>query len=495
MLRFPRWVSHVVVAVMAGGALVAPVVSATSANAITIPASDFQKVTLAAGPTQMGEPLSLAVLPDRSVLHTARDGRLFLTTAAGVTTTAATIPVYTHDEEGLQGVGLDPGFATNRFVFLYYAPALSTPAGDAPETATDFTAWKGENRLSRFTLGTNGVLDMASERIILRVPTDRGQCCHTGGDIDFDAQGNLYLTTGDDSNPFQSDAYSPLDDRANRNPVFDARRSAGNTNDLRGKLLRIKVNADGTYSNPAGNLFAPGTAGTRPEIYAMGLRNPFRMSVDKRTGVVYLGDYGPDAGVTDPNRGPQGQVEFNRITSAGNYGWPYCTGSNTSTETYNRFNFDTRVSGAKFNCAAPANESRYNTGLATLPAARAAWIKYAGDSGTPPAFNEGGGSESPMGGPVYNFDPANPSTVKFPQYLDNLYFAGEFGRQWIKTVAVNADGSAGEISSFPWTGTQVMDMAFGPDGALYVLDYGTGGNNQALYRVEYIGGGNRAPTA
>jgi Carbohydrate binding module (family 6)/PKD domain len=60
---------------------------------------------------------------------------------------------------------------------------------------------------------------------------------------------------------------------------------------------------------------------------------------------------------------------------------------------------------------------------------------------------------------------------------------------------VNADGSRGEISNFPWTGTQVMDMAFGPDGALYVLDYGTGFNNQALVRVEYIGGGNRNPVA
>jgi len=464
---------------------------------ITIPASDFQKVTLAAGPDQMGEPLALAVLPDLSVLHTARDGRLFLTTSAGATTVAATLPVYTHDEEGLQGVAVDPAFATNRWVYLYYAPTLSTPIGDAPESATDFTAWRGENRLSRFTLGTNGVLNLASEVILLRVTTDRGQCCHTGGDLDWDAQGNLYLTTGDDSNPFQSDAYSPLDDRVNRNPVFDARRSAGNSNDLRGKVLRIKPNIDGTYAIPAGNLFPVGAAGTRPEIYAMGLRNPYKMAVDKRTGVVYLGEYGPDAGVTDPNRGPQGQVEFNRIPSAGNYGWPYCTGANTTAETYNRFNFDTRVSGAKFNCAAPANESRYNTGLATLPAARPAWIQYAGDNGTPPSFNEGGSSESPMGGPVYNFDAANPSTVKFPQYLDGYFFAGEFGRQWIKAVVVNGDGSAGTISSFPWTGTQIMDMAFGPDGALYVIDYGTGWGtnaNTALVRIEGASGP-KAPIA
>ncbi|NEE25077.1 carbohydrate-binding protein, partial [Streptomyces sp. SID7982] len=69
------------------------------------------------------------------------------------------------------------------------------------------------------------------------------------------------------------------------------------------------------------------------------------------------------------------------------------------------------------------------------------------------------------------------------------------GRKWIKPVEVKADGSPGTIDTFPWTGTQVMDSAFGPDGALYVLDYGTGANNQALYRVEYLAGSNRSPVA
>ncbi|WP_245966870.1 lectin [Sphaerisporangium album] len=82
-----------------------------------------------------------------------------------------------------------------------------------------------------------------------------------------------------------------------------------------------------------------------------------------------------------------------------------------------------------------------------------------------------------------------------PQTLDGRFFAGEYGRRWIKAIEVKSDGSRGEISSFPWAGTQVMDMAFGPDGALYVLDYGTGSNNQALYRIEYIGAANRNPIA
>ncbi len=64
------------------------------------------------------------------------------------------------------------------------------------------------------------------------------------------------------------------------NPALDAQRSAANTNDLRGKVLRIKPKANGGYAIPRGNLFPVGTPKTRPEIYAMGLRNPFRIEVD-----------------------------------------------------------------------------------------------------------------------------------------------------------------------------------------------------------------------
>ena len=78
-----------------------------------------------------------------------------------------------------------------------------------------------------------------------------------------------------------------------------------------------------------------------------------------------------------------------------------------------------------------------------------------------------------MGGPVYRYDAALDSPVKFPEAYDGDFFAGEFGRRWIKRIEQGADGTVQSINDVPWTGTQVMDMAFGPDGALYVLDYGT----------------------
>ncbi|MCL7496095.1 PQQ-dependent sugar dehydrogenase [Streptomyces sp. MCA2] len=462
----------------------APAQSATApAAGAQASAEDFQQVTLAKGAEEVGEPMSLAVLPDRKVLHTSRDGILRLTDENGTTKQAGRLAVYHHDEEGLQGVGVDPDFARNRAVYLYYAPPLDTPAGDAPNdgTAADFTPFDGVNRLSRFTLHTDGTLDNASEKKILDVPASRGICCHVGGDIDFDKDGNLYLSTGDDSNPFASDGFTPIDERDTRNPAYDAQRSAGNTNDLRGKILRIKVADDGSYTVPSGNLFAPGTDRARPEIYAMGFRNPFRMSVDKPTGIVYVGDYGPDAGAADPKRGPAGQVEFARVTKPGNFGWPYCTGNN---DAYVDYDFATKASGATFDCGAPKNNSPHNTGLVDLPPAQAAWIPY--DGGSVPEF--GTGSESPMGGPVYRYDAASTSPVKFPEAYDGDFFAGEFGRRWIKRIEQDGDGKVTSINPFPWTGTQIMDMAFGPDGALYVLDYGTawfgGDENSGLYRIE-----------
>ncbi|MFE5192006.1 lectin [Streptomyces sp. NPDC056628] len=486
----PAMVCALALALPLGPAAAAPGDAPASAPAA---AEDFQQVTLAKGVAETGEPMTMTVLPDRSVLHTARDGTLRRTDAAGTTSVAGRLDVYSHDEEGLQGVAADPGFASNRFVYLYYAPKLNTPTGDAPSdgTASDFTPFDGVNRLSRFVLKSDNTLDLASEKKILDVPASRGLCCHVGGDIDFDAAGNLYLSTGDDSNPFASDGFTPIDERASRNPAYDAQRSAGNTNDLRGKILRIKVNADGSYAIPSGNLFPPGTAKTRPEIYAMGFRNPFRMSVDRATGIVYVGDYGPDSGTASPSRGPAGQVEFNRVTKAGNFGWPYCTGKN---DAYVDFDFATGSSGSRFDCAAPRNTSPRNTGLTDLPPAQPAWIPYDGNS--VPEF--GNGSESPMGGPVYRYDAASSSDVKFPQEYDGDFFAGEFGRRWIKRIETGGDGTVQSVNAFPWAGTQVMDMAFGPDGALYVLDYGTGyfngDQNSALYRIEHVTGG-RAPLA
>jgi cytochrome c len=440
---------------------------------------EFEQVTLAMGSETAGEPIGLAVLPNGDAIHTSRDGRVFYTTVEGDTTVAARLSVYTHDEDGLQAVAVDPDFEQTSWIYVYYAPRLDTPAddpatpgineGDAPTDGTEanFAPYKGWQHLSRFKL--NGTtLDVASEQVILRVPSDRGICCHVGGDLAFDPAGNLYLSTGDDTNPFASDNYTPIDERPTRNPAYDAQRSSANTNDLRGKILRIRPQADGTYTIPAGNLFA--------EVYAMGFRNPFRISVDRETGRLYLGDYGPDAQTADPDRGPQGVVEFNQISGPGNYGWPYCTGPNLA---YTDYDFATGASGSPFDCAAPVNESPRNTGLRELPPAQPAWIHY--DGGTVyydgKATDEfGNGGEAPMGGPVYDYDASLASDVKFPEAYDGRLFVGDWSRGWIKTIEIGPEGEPAAIHPFFDTATIAapMDMEFGPDGSLYVLDYGSG---------------------
>ncbi|GIE87687.1 PQQ-dependent sugar dehydrogenase [Actinoplanes regularis] len=362
--------------------LVTPAVAVAHPGHELPPSTDFQKVTLDDFP---GEPIALAVLPDRRVLHTARGGEVRIhEPSTGRNVLAARIPVYLHDEEGVQGVAIDAGFSRNKWVYIYYSPMLDTPVddpatptvneGDAPAegTAADFAPFQGVMRLSRFKLAGN-TLRLETEQKIIEVATDRGMCCHVGGKIDFDRAGNLYLSTGDDTNPFFSSGFAPLDERANRNPAFDAQRTAGNTNDLRGKLLRIRVGRDGGYTVPRGNLFRPGTPGTRPEIYAMGLRNPFRFTVDPATDVVYLADYSPDARAADPARGPAGQGRWMAIDRPANYGWPYCVAPDVP---YVDYDFATGVSGAPFDCAGPVNDSPHNTGLRELPPVEKAEIIY-----------------------------------------------------------------------------------------------------------------------
>jgi cytochrome c len=443
------------------------------------PVRRFEQTVLDAAP---GEPIALEVLPDGRVLHTTRDGNVWLHDGAGEKTLAASIPVYTHDEEGLQGIAVDAEFGVNGWVYIYYSPPLASLVDDpgtaldeglAPDTGTADTwaQFRGELRLSRFVFD-GSTLDLASEQIILQVPVDRGICCHIGGQIDFDAGGNLYLSTGDDTNPFASGGYAPLDERPDRNPAFDAQRSAANTNDLRGKLLRIHVESDGTYTIPEGNLFAVGTEQTRPEIYAMGLRNPFRFSVDRQRNIVLLADYAPDAPVPNPERGPAGTGKWVVVRGPTNFGWPYCA---TAALPYVDYDFATSSSGVPFDCNAPANESPHNTGLTSLPAVAQPDVFYSYQVSQ--RFSElGAGGIGPMAGPAYVYDAANPSPTKWPPEFDGAALFYDWARDLVAAFHLSVDGSLVRIE--PLSGDfrvdNPIDMQFGPDGSLYVLGYGDG---------------------
>ncbi|NHC45029.1 DUF1349 domain-containing protein [Motilibacter sp. K478] len=425
-------------------------------------------------------PMDFDVAPDGRTFYTERDGRVQVIGANGGTTTVGRVNVTTVQEFGLIGVELAPDFATSGHLYLYYSPNDSN----------------NRDRVSRFTLNGN-TLDLASEKVVLEVPVQRAECCHVGGDMKFDTKGNLYISTGDNTNPFASDGFAPIDERAGRSS-WDAQRSSGNTNDLRGKVLRIHPEADGTYTIPQGNLFAPGTDKTRPEIYAMGFRNPFKINLDPRSDTVMVAEYGPDAGAANPNRGPDGRVEWNALTQPGNYGWPYCVSDNAA---YNDYNFATSTSGAKFDCAGgPTNDSPNNTGLTKLPPAIPATVWYG--YGTNPLFPEIGGGGAPMAGGSYVYDANLASDRKWPAYWDGKAIFGEWnqGRLYSFQFANNTPGVPTDINrilpQITWKRTHAIE--WGPDGALYVIDWGSGfgGNNadSGIYRIDYVSG-NRAPIA
>jgi len=438
--------------------------------------SCFEKIIL---DEHVSDPMELTVLPDLRVLFVERAGTIKVWKPdTRATVTAGFVEVSTEIEDGLLGVTHDPGFAHNNWVYVFYSPRGSEPV----------------QRLSRFTL-RGDALDPASERVLLTVPTQRLECCHSGGSLAFGPDGCLYISTGDNVNPFASDGYAPIDGRPGRAP-WDARATSANTHDLRGKVLRIRPRADGGYDLPDGNLFPRDGSAGRPEIYAMGCRNPFRISID-RNGVLYWGDVGPDASEPKDGRGPAGHDEFNRTSQPGNFGWPLLIADN---KPYSEIDFETSTSGAAFDPAAPVNDSPHNTGSRELPPAKPAWISYPyAESKEFPWIGEGG--RTAMAGPMYAYRAAAGSPFRLPASFDGALFIYEWTRNWIKVVRFDDDGEILCVEPFMsgTTFTRPMDLELGPDGCLYGIEWGTGfggGNpDSTIFRIEHYRDGVRPPVA
>ena len=453
-----------------------------SYSVVTPEENRFVKTTLV---NDLNTPMELAVANDGRIFFTElRSANLSLyNSKTGEYKIVHRFDVCIKGGTGLIGVTLDPNFPKQPYIYLYYSP----PTDKEPIIFN----------LSRFVLKEDNTLDLASEKILLKVPVQENSGSHHGGSLAWDKEENLYLSTGDSSTPFPANGYPPLDERPDKQYYSqDAQRGASNTNDLKGKVLRIHPEPDGTYTIPEGNLFPKGKEKTLPEIYAMGCRNPYRIAVNPKTSVLYWGEIGPDAG-KDSVQGPRGYDEFNQAKKAGNYGWPYFVGNNYA---YAEWDFAKQTAGPRFDPAKPINNSPNNTGLQELPPAQPAmiWYPYAASKEFPEL---GQGGRSAMAGSFYTYDKDSSSKNKFPDYYDGALFVFDWMRNWV--LALRFDKDENYVRSEPFMSAngdfrRPIDLAFGGDGVMYILEYGSvyGADNDdaRLVKIEY-NTGNRPPQA
>ncbi len=296
------------------------------------------------------------------------------------------------NEAGMLGMAFHPQYASNGWVYLYYMPSADSA------------------RLSRFTVDSaSNTLLKSSEKVVLQL--DQPALNHNGGGLGFGPDGYLYLSLGDGGGA---------------NDSFD---NGQNPDTLLGTLLRLDVDVAGdaaAYEIPPDNPFARG--GGAPEVYAYGLRNPWRWSFDRLTGELWLGDVGQNA-----------REEIDVIRAGGNYGWPImegksCLGGNACDQ----------------------------TGL-SLPVADYSHSTTGGCSVT--------------GGYVYRADNTSP--------LHGHYLFGDFCNGII--YGLNP-ASPGEVTTLIDSSLTISSFAEDQDGMLYVvsLNETQGGN---IFRIEDSGSG------
>jgi glucose/arabinose dehydrogenase len=336
--------------------------------------------------------------PDGRMLIAERDGTIWLVPAGAsqvLPTPFLQIPtVATQDERGLLGLVLDPQFATNGYVYAYY-----THAG------------QGRNRVSRYTALGNTA--SPSTEVVLWQNTTTAAVWHQGGDLHFGPDGYLYVSVGDHL-------------QGHTAPDLDS---------YNGKLLRMT--RDG--ATPPGNPFDDGAGPNLDLIWARGLRNPFRFTVDPVTGRVIAGDVGE--GTTE---------EVNLVPAGANLGWPTCEG--------------------------PCGTAGMTNPIYSYPH----------------AFHDA----SVTGGFVYRGS-------QFPAEYQGDYFFADYAMNWIKRIEFDANGNFAAVRNFePPDGRNdgpygdIVALTEGPDGSLWYVDTGPFENENAgaIRRIRNTNA-NQPPTA
>lgn len=363
----------------------------------------FERSLVASG---LIEPTGLVCAPDGRIFVAQRGGAIL---AARTTTTSVTTLLQLNvnlefGERGLDGIALDPRFPQNGFVYVFY------------------TTTEPRDRVSRFTV-QGDTIAASSEVVLWQHPATSSQI-HHGGALAFGLDGKLYIAVGDQDNS----ANAPL------------------LSTPSGKILRL--NKDGSI--PSDNPFLA-TPGALPEIWARGLRNPFRMTFDPTRGTLWIGDVG--------GNGDTSWEEIERGVAGADYGWPTQEGPVC-----------------------------YSGNCATITPAT---YQYRHDD---PAFAVGLHGGSVIAGAVYR-------GTQFPaEYRGNLFIA-DYANRWIRRLVFDAAGHVIADPVFlpgPEAGP-VVGLSVGSDGALYYVAYGVPwlppAEASRLYRIAYTGSANQAPLA
>lgn len=262
------------------------------------------------------QPLQLLETPSGQYWVLERAGRIRsfdpLNPTGTTTVLDITAQTFLERDHALMAMALDPDFATNRHFYVHYSWRPATLPGGL---------YLAPGRISRFTVDSDtGLAPVSSELVILEV--DQPFQDHNGGNIEFGPDGMLYIALGDGGSVTGAvpPPWSPMN--AFNPDSQDPYRNAQNTENLLGKILRIDVHgtpdAGLEYRIPPDNPFyvtGPAGANTRKEIYAYGLRNPWRIAFHPDSGRLYAADVGA-----------KGYEEINRIEPGGNYGWSVMEG-------------------------------------------------------------------------------------------------------------------------------------------------------------------------
>ena len=294
--------------ILAAATLVVLAATASPAGAVTLPANFTDEVV-----TAVPAPTALAWTPDGRMLIATQPGRLRVLGGGALLPAPAldlSTVACTESERGLLGVAVDPQFAVNRFIYVYYTFKKANPCSGT----------NAVNRVSRFVLSDASTVDTATETVLIdNIPSPAGN--HNGGDLQFGKDGNLYVSVGDGGCDYAGGGCAGAND------------AARDENVLLGKVLRITPDGAIPASNPfqglgSGRCHPTGstTAARCQETFTWGLRNPFRMAFDPNAAGTrfYINDVGQNA-----------WEEIDDGAAGADYGWnvregPCANGSTTN---------------------------------------------------------------------------------------------------------------------------------------------------------------------